>query len=314
MRGCARLSLHRAASSKVRGGEGKANGLAETRTRHRGRGADRRLRPWPLRHRCQHLPGRARRRRRAAPLLRRRGRAFRRPRGRAAADRARRRHQPGRPDRQHRRRRRLLAPPERAGRARRREPPRRCRTRHRAGRAEPPPQARTASGSRRRLDGVARHHRRHGGEQFLRLALDPLRHDARQHARHRRACSPTAAAAASRRRRATATTRWCRTCSRSAPARPTRSRPASRRCSAASAATTSTRWSPATARCGCRTSLVGSEGTLAVSERVEIRLSPVLTTKAARRLPLPDLPRRDGGGAAPRRRSTPSRSSWSTRR
>ncbi len=40
--------------------------------------------------------------------------------------------------------------------------------------------------SRRRVDGEPGDHRRHDGQQFLRHALDPLRHHARQRAGHRR--------------------------------------------------------------------------------------------------------------------------------
>ena len=52
--------------------------------------------------------------------------------------------------------------------------------RHRARRVEPPAQAARAVVSGRCVHGVARHHRRHGRQQFLRHALAPLRHHARQ--------------------------------------------------------------------------------------------------------------------------------------
>ncbi len=45
--------------------------------------------------------------------------------------------------------------------------------------------------------------------------------------------------------------------------------------------------------------LVGSEGTLAFSAAIELALQPVLPRKAARDLPVPELPGGDGGGAAP---------------
>ena len=70
------------------------------------------------------------------------------------------------------------------------------------------------------------------------------------------------------------------TCSISAPARPTRSPRAFRRCSAVSAATISMRWCRATRRNNMAHLLVGSEGTLAFTTKVELKLWPVIRNKA----------------------------------
>ena len=51
--------------------------------------------------------------------------------------------------------------------------------------------------------------------------------------------------------------------------------------------------------------LVGSEGTLAFSAAIQLTLQPAAAAQGARHLPVPELPRRDGGGAAPGRRSAP---------
>ena len=58
--------------------------------------------------------------------------------------------------------------------------------RHRAGRAERCAEAARAVLPGRSLDLGALHHRRHGGEQFLRQQVDPLRADGGQRAGHRR--------------------------------------------------------------------------------------------------------------------------------
>ena len=119
---------------------------------------------------------------------------------------------------------------------------------HRARRSQPPAQAARAVVSGRYLDLLARHHRRHGRQQFLRRPLDALRHHARQCALDRRRCWRTARSRISAASAAASTTcrRRCgrspRTCWRSARAKPTRSPRASPRCSAGSAATISTRW------------------------------------------------------------------------
>ena len=54
------------------------------------------------------------------------------------------------------------------------------RARHRARRSQPSAQAARPVVSGRHLDRLARHHRRHGRQQFLRRPLDALRHHARQ--------------------------------------------------------------------------------------------------------------------------------------
>ena len=79
-------------------------------------------------------------------------------------------------------RRRFLQAPEPHPLARRREPHLRGRARHRARRPQPPAQEAWPVVSGRRLHRLARHHRRHGRQQFLRRPLAALRHHARQHA------------------------------------------------------------------------------------------------------------------------------------
>ena len=59
---------------------------------------------------------------------------------------------------------------------------------HRAGRSEPAAQVDGAVVPGRCLHRQPRHHRRHGRQQLVRHALDPLRHHARQRAGHR--CDP----------------------------------------------------------------------------------------------------------------------------
>ena len=71
-------------------------------------------------------------------------------------------------------------------RARHRRPALHGRARHRARRPQPHAQALRPLVPGRRLDRLARHHRRHDGEQFLRRPLAALRHDARQRALDRR--------------------------------------------------------------------------------------------------------------------------------
>ena len=72
-------------------------------------------------------------------------------------------------------------------RARRRRPPLRGRAGHRARRTQPPAQAARPVVSGRHLDRLARHHRRHGRQQFLRRALAALRQHPRE--RHFRRCA-----------------------------------------------------------------------------------------------------------------------------
>ena len=137
----------------------------------------------------------------------------------------------------------------------------------------------------------------------------------------RRACWPTAARRISARSRRTCPT--CRRfrrcgrsraiCSRSARARPTRSRRVFPRCSAGSAATTSTRWCRAQ-----RPQPRAHPGRLGrharrSPPRIELKLSPVLGRRAVGAVSFRQLPRGDGGGAAHRQARRPSRSSWSTR-
>ena len=74
------------------------------------------------------------------------------------------------------------------------EPALRRRAGHRARRAEPRAEAARPVVPGRRLDRLARHDRRHGGQQFLRHALHPLRHDARQRACRSTRCCRTARA------------------------------------------------------------------------------------------------------------------------
>ena len=176
--------------------------------------------------------------------------------------------------------------------------------------------------SGRCLDRLARHHRRHDGEQLLRRALAALRQHARERALDRRAAGRRRARRISVRwrricptcRRTRRCGRWRATCSRSARARPTRSRRAFPRCSAGSAATTSTRWCRARNDVNLAHILVGSEGTLGFSTAIELKLSPVLGKRAVGACHFGSLPRGDGGGAAHRQARRRSRSSWSTRR
>ena len=132
--------------------------------------------------------------------------------------------------------------------ARCRRPALRRRARHRARRTQSPAQTLRPVVSGRHLDRVARHHRRHGRQQFLRRALAALRQYARERAvdrrrarrRHGRAFRAGSASAGSMCRR-----RWCAIFSPSPRAKRPRSSGAFRKCSAASAATISMRSSPA---------------------------------------------------------------------
>ena len=74
--------------------------------------------------------------------------------------------------------------------------------------------------------------------------------------------------------------RWRATCSRSARARPTRSRRASRRCSAGSAATISTRSCPAATTSTSRISWSAPRARSRFSTRIELKLSPLLGRRA----------------------------------
>ena len=147
-----------------------------------GRRLFRPVQPRPLRDRRLVLPGHARRGR--DPEDHGRGAAGARDRPGRRPDRhaARRRHLAMRPDRQPRHRRRLLQTPQPHRLARRREPLLRGRARHRARRPQPAAQKARVVVSGRCLHRLARHHRRHGRQQFLRRPFAALRHHARQHA------------------------------------------------------------------------------------------------------------------------------------
>ena len=98
----------------------------------------------------------------------------------------RRRHQPMRPDGQSRPGPRLLEiSPQRAG-GRPRSPTREGRAGHRARPSQRGAQTPRPLLSRRSVDACALHHRGHGGQQFLRQQVDPLRPDGRQCRGHRR--------------------------------------------------------------------------------------------------------------------------------
>ena len=182
------------------------------------------------------------------------------------------------------------------------------RARHRARRSQPRAEAARAVVSGRRLDRLARHHRRHDGQQLLRRrARCATATRARTSSRSTR-CWPTAARRISGRWRPTCPTcrrirrcgRWRATCSRSARARRTRSRRASPRCSAGSAATTSTRWCRARNDVNLAHILVGSRRHAGVLDRDRTEAVAAARPPRGRRLPFRQLPRGDGGGAAHR--------------
>ena len=162
---------------------GKQRPCRASRPRDYRRRVLRRLQPRPLRDRRLVLPDPARsawwfpgpwtRRCKALAIAPGRGRD-RHP--------ARRRHIAMRPDRQRWNRRRFFQAPEPDPLARRRKPDLRGRARHRARRPQPPAQKARAVVSGRRFHRLARHHRRHGRQQFLRRPFAALRHHARQHA------------------------------------------------------------------------------------------------------------------------------------
>ena len=150
------------------------------------------LQPRPLCDRRLALPDDAARRGRAAHDRGGRARACARARGGGERAAARRRHLAVRPGRQPVAGHRLLEIPHQDLRARRRRAALHGRARHRARRPQPQAQALRPLVPGRCLDRLARHHRRHDGEQFLRRALAALRHDARQRALRSTRCSPTA--------------------------------------------------------------------------------------------------------------------------
>ena len=241
-----------AKSSKGVGGGGTPVARAGAAAEGRG-GGRRRFRPLharPLRHRRLALPDHAARRGDAADDRRSRTGDWDLPARGRAGDGARRRFVAGRADGEQLGHRRLLEASQPRARSRRGGPPRPGRARHRAGRSEPGAEAARPVVPGRCVDRLPRHHRRHDGEQLLRRPLAPLRQHPRERHRHRRAAGRRRARRISVRWRPTFPTcrrirryvRWRATCSRSARARPTRSRRAFPRCSAGSAATTSTRW------------------------------------------------------------------------
>ena len=145
-----------------------------------GRGAVFSRRPRPLCDRRVHLPDRARRRSRAAHDRGCPDRDGDRARERRPGPAARRRHQPMRPDGQSSIGARLLEiSPQRAG-DRPRSAPRRGRAGRRAQPSQRGPEAAWPVLSGRSVDACPLHHRRHGGQQFLRQQVDPLRADGRQ--------------------------------------------------------------------------------------------------------------------------------------
>ena len=211
------------------------------------RGAVQPRRSRPLRHRRVDLPGRTDRRGRAGGDRRRRRSPGDRARGGHPGAAARRRHQPVRPDGEPRAGDRLLEAPAP-------HPARRSGgahgiggTRPRAGPSECGAAPAWAVLPGRSLDACALHDRRHGGQQLLRLEVDPLRADGRQRARDRRdpggwhAAQVRRAARQYRRRCAARHRRSDPAAARAGRARkPRRSPRAFPRSFAASAATTST--------------------------------------------------------------------------
>ena len=107
-------------------------------------------------------------------------------RGRRERAAARRRHLAVRPDRECLAGHRLLAPSRPCAGARRARPALHGRAWHRARRAQSPAASARAVVSGRHLHRLARHHRRHGRQQFLRRALAALRQHPRERARDRR--------------------------------------------------------------------------------------------------------------------------------
>ena len=254
-------------------------------------GADRRghvrpLQPRPLRHRrlalSDHAGGRGRAAHDRGSQSGDRDRA-----GRGRADHAaRRRHLAVRADHQHVADRRLLEISRQGDRARRRRPPLRGRARHRARRAQPPAQAARLVVSGRHLDRLARHHRRHGRQQFLRRALAALRQHPRERASRSMRCCRTAARCISARSRPIS------------PTFRTALKPLARdlmEIGAREAEMVKARFPQVQRRVGgynldalapgkndvnLAHILVGSEGTLGFSTRIELKLSPLLGRRA----------------------------------
>ena len=159
--------------------------------------------------------------------------------------------------------------------------PSRVAARHRARPAERVPAAARPVVSGRRLDQRAGDARRHGRQQLLRLALDPLRQHGAQRARRSTrvlADGPSIAFGASDEiaARPGRLPRAGGEGARDRPrARPRRSRRAGRRCCAACRATTST-WSlPAAARTTWRTCWSARKARSRTSQRLHLKLSPL---------------------------------------
>ena len=162
------------------------------------------------------------------------------------------------------------------------------RARRRARRAQCVAEAARPVVSGRRQHVGASHAGRHGRQQLVRLALDRLRQHGAQRARDRRAArrrhrsmrfGPEAEMDGASPRVADA---GRRACARSARASATRSSAACRRCCAASAATTSTSFMPQSERpytadgsVNFAHLLVGSEGTLAWTRALTLKLAPL---------------------------------------
>ena len=148
--------------------------------------------------------------------------------------------------------------------------------------------------SGRRLDRLARDHRRHGGEQFLRRALAALRHHARQRASRSTPCWPTAprahfgpvAAGLSNLPSGSPLRPLARSLLdiglREADEIEARFPKVQRRVGGYNLDA----FAPNAPGHNLAHILVGSEGTLAFSTRIELKLSPVLGKPRGRRLPL----------------------------
>ena len=174
----------------------------------------------------------------------------------------------------------------------------------------------------RRVDQRAGDARRHGRQQLLRLALDPLRQHGAQRAARSTRCS---------RRRASATSAPCSDDLARCDAPPGYRELVSAiraHCRSAKPKRSSTRFPKVLRRVGgynldmvsrrrahnMAHLLVGSEGTLAYSEAPAPEALAAAAAQDARRLPLPDVLSRDGGDAAHRQARTRRRSSWSIAR
>ena len=209
--------------------------------------------------------------------------------------RARRRHVAGRTDRRQVARRGLLEISHENSRPRRQARPVHGRARHCARRPQSSAQTPRPVVSGRHLDLLARDDRRHGRQQFLRRPLDALRHNARQRdfdrgvARRRQA----RAFRPHRRRSARTCRRRCarspRICSPSARARrtklPTRFPKVQRRVGGYNLDALV----PGKNDINLAHVLVGGEGTLAFSTRIELKLSPLLGRRAVGRVPFRQL-------------------------